>query len=133
MPVTFHIIGSRPIWRATRNTPGRRPAKRRTEKIGVLAYRIGQGTRASFKLSSYLACGLEGKQGMRERVIPNYVPSLCHLARDVRPLLHKASDQEKRSADIVPCQNLQQAQRVRIVGAVIVGQRELLRRPVTAR
>src|SRR3989442_1417447 len=41
---------------------------------------------------------------MLERVIPNYVASLCHIARDSRPVRHKASDQQKRGADIVPCE-----------------------------
>src|ERR1700680_4614504 len=65
---------------------------------------------------------------MSEGVIPDHMPVSYQLSHDVRALLNIASDQEKSSADIVPGQNFQQVQSVRIIGPVIIGERQLLRR-----
>ena len=64
---------------------------------------------------------------MSEGVVPDHMSGLHQFANDVRPLLHIASDQKKRGVNIVPGQNVQQAQGVRIVGPIIVGERQLLR------
>ena len=64
---------------------------------------------------------------MREGVVANNVSRSGDRARNVRPLLHVASDQEKRGMHPVPRQQFQQAQRVRIVGAIVVSQRDLPR------
>ncbi len=62
-------------------------------------------------------------------MVSNHVSGLYQFANDVRSLLHVAADQEKCCVDIVPGQHFQQAQGVRIVGPVIVSERQLFRRP----
>src|SRR5271167_957752 len=64
---------------------------------------------------------------MREGVVAYDMASIYDLARDLGTLLHIASDEEKSRVHIVLREDFQQAQRVWIVGAVVVGERELLR------
>ncbi len=58
---------------------------------------------------------------------PITCPAFYEFASDVGTLLHVAADQKKCGANIVPGQNIQQAQRVRIVRTIIVGERQLFR------
>ena len=64
---------------------------------------------------------------MREGMIADNVAGLDNLAHDVRTLLHVASNQKKSCVNPVPGEDLQQTQGVRIVGAVVVSQRNLAR------
>ena len=59
-------------------------------------------------------------------MITNDVASPNDLACDVGTLLHEAADQEKSCMHIVAGKDLQQAQGVRIVGTIIIGERDLL-------
>ncbi len=64
---------------------------------------------------------------MCERVVADDVSGLDDLTRNLGPLLHVASDQKKSCVHVVLGQYFQQAQRVRIVRAIVVGERELFR------
>ena len=64
---------------------------------------------------------------MREGVVADNVAGLDDFAGDFRTLPHIASNQKKSRVHVVLGENFQQAQRVRIVGAVVVGQRDLPR------
>ena len=64
---------------------------------------------------------------MGEGMVSDHVSGFHQFANDVRPLLHVAADQEKCGVNIVPGQDFQQAQGVRIVGPVIVSERQLFR------
>src|ERR1035438_2768341 len=64
---------------------------------------------------------------MRESVIANHVARLHDLAGDVMALPYVASDQKKSRAHVMLGESLQQAQRVRVVGAIVVSKRKLLR------
>ena len=50
-----------------------------------------------------------------------------NFAGDLRTLLHIASDQKKSRMHIMPGEDFQQAQRVSIIGTVVVRQRNLSR------
>ena len=63
---------------------------------------------------------------MSKGVIPDRVSRFDDFAHDVRTHLDVASDHEKRGVDVVFCKNFQKPQRMRIVGAIIVGKRDLL-------
>src|ERR1035441_11077884 len=63
---------------------------------------------------------------MRESVGAYNMASLDDLTRDLGTLAHVTSDQKKSCAHVVFRQYLEQAQRVRIVGPVVIGERELL-------
>ena len=63
---------------------------------------------------------------MSEGVIAHDVSRFDDFAGNIGPLLHVASDQKKSRANVVLRQDFQQAQRVRIVGPVVIGERELL-------
>ena len=69
----------------------------------------------------------EGEQRMREGVVADDVAGVDNFAGDFRTLLHVASDQKKSRVHAVFGEDFEQAQRVRIVGAVVVGQRDLTR------
>ena len=60
-------------------------------------------------------------------MIAHNVASLNNFAGDVRTLLHIAPDQKKSCLHAMPGENFQQSQSVRIIGAVVVGQRNLPR------
>src|SRR5580692_8157376 len=62
---------------------------------------------------------------MAESMIANDMPGLRQLESDIRPLLCVSPDQKKRRLRVVPGQNLQQTERVRVVGAVVENQRQL--------
>ena len=75
---------------------------------------------------SDVRAGPEDQQRVSERVVPDHMALLRDFAHDVRSLPHIASNQKERRANVVPGQNIEQMQRVWIVGAVIEGQRDLL-------
>ena len=64
---------------------------------------------------------------MREGVIANYVPGVRDFPRDIGPLAHVATNHEERRMDLMLREHFEQFQRVRIIRAVIVGERKLLR------
>ena len=57
----------------------------------------------------------------------DHVARLNDLANDFGPLPHVAADQKKSRVNSVLREHLQQAQRVRVVRAVVIGERELAR------
>jgi hypothetical protein len=64
---------------------------------------------------------------MRKGVIADNVTSLRHFPCNLWPLLHVASNHEKRSKNIVPRQNVEQLKRVRIVWTIIERESDLPR------
>ena len=64
---------------------------------------------------------------MSEGVVADDVAGLDDFADDFRTLLDVASDQKKSCVHVVLGEDFQQAQGVRIVGAVVVGERDLAR------
>src|SRR5579885_2021705 len=62
---------------------------------------------------------------MRERVIPDDMPSLGDFPRDVASLADVAADEKKCGANVMLRQNFQQTKGVRVVGTVVIGQRKL--------
>jgi hypothetical protein len=68
---------------------------------------------------------------MSEGVVPDYVSTLGNFGGDVGPLMDVAANQEERSLNVMPRQNVKQIASVRIVGPVVEGQCDLLRSSVT--
>ena len=64
---------------------------------------------------------------MIEGMVPDHMPGFHQLANNIRTLLRVAADQEKCGVDIVPGKDFQQAQGMRIVGPVVISERQLLR------
>src|ERR1700693_2834166 len=64
---------------------------------------------------------------MSEGVVADDVSGLDDLAGNLRLLVDVASDQKKSCVYVVFCENFEQAQGVRVVGAVVVGECELAR------
>ena len=93
----------------------------------MLADGIGQDSAAFGNLFADTLLGFDGQQRVRERVIADYMASLCNVGGNIRSLPDITSDHEKRCMYVVLLEHLKQAQRVRIVGAVVEGQRNLLR------
>jgi len=60
-------------------------------------------------------------------VVPNHVSQVDELAHNIAPLGDVAADEKERSLDAVSGKNLQEAERVRVVGTIIVGERQLAR------
>ena len=60
-------------------------------------------------------------------MIAHHMSCSNHFANDIRPLPHIAADHKKRGLHSVLRENLQHLQRIRIVGAIVKGQRQLLR------
>src|SRR5579862_7989232 len=59
-------------------------------------------------------------------MIADDVTRFDDLASDVRTLLHVSPDQKKSRAHVIPGKNFQQTQRVRFIGTVVIGERDLL-------
>src|SRR5690242_17223141 len=64
---------------------------------------------------------------MREGVIGDYVSALLHFQCNVGPLANVAPDHEKRCLNVMLRQQVEQVQRMRIIGSVIECERHLLR------
>src|SRR5208282_6669825 len=58
-------------------------------------------------------------------MIADNMSSLRQLTHDVRPLPDVASDKKKSCSHIVPGKNFQQTKSVRVVGAIVISQRQL--------
>jgi len=63
---------------------------------------------------------------MGEGVVANYMPPLCNLGDNIRALANIAPDQKKCGMNVMLRQNVEQIQSMRIVGAVVEGQSNLL-------
>jgi len=63
---------------------------------------------------------------MAEGVIADSMTRPHQLAHDVRPLSYETANDKKRRPHIMLGQNVQQTQRVRIIGAIVVCERQLL-------
>ena len=92
----------------------------------MLSHRIAQRLLAISQLHPGLSRGSKNQIGMAEGMIRDHVPSPHQFERDIRPLPHKAPDDEKCCLHILPGKNLQQTQSVRVVGTIVVSQRQLL-------
>ena len=64
---------------------------------------------------------------------PITCPAFDQFTNNVRALLDVTADQEKCGVNIVPGQDFQQTQSMRIVGPVIVSERQLFRAAARAR
>ena len=69
----------------------------------------------------------EDQKRMGEGVIADDVAGFDDFAGEFRTLLDVASDQKKSRLYAVFGEDFEQAQRVRVVGAVVIGQRDLAR------
>src|ERR1043165_401183 len=62
---------------------------------------------------------------MAVSVVSDFMPGGQHGASNFRPLAHVTSDQKERGLGIVFGQNVEQMHRMRIIGAIVKGQRHL--------
>ncbi len=117
-------MGSRPNSRAVWRTAGRRPpngGRKRLECCPMASSRAERQAESSWRISATL---LKVSQGWVKVWLPTDVAGLEDFASEVGALLDEATDQEKCGFHTVLCQNFQQTQRVGVVGAVVVGERE---------
>ena len=92
-----------------------------------MAEGVAQRCVAVGKLAANFGVAFESQQGMGEGVVADDVAGFDDLAGNFGTLLDVASDQEECCVHAVLRENFEQAQRVRIVGAVVVGEGELFR------
>lgn len=64
---------------------------------------------------------------MSHRVVADQVPRSLDLADQARALAHETSDQKERRAEIVARQQIEQVRSPRIIGAIVIGERNLVR------
>lgn len=64
---------------------------------------------------------------MSEGMVADYVSTLRNLGNDIRALANITADQKKRALSIMPPENIEQVERVRVIRPVVEGQRDLLR------
>jgi hypothetical protein len=102
-------------------------AEGRAKQIGMLANRILQCRAAFGELPPDFSLAFKNQQGMRESMIADNVAGLDNLAHDIRTLSHVASDQKKSCLHAMLGESFEQAQRVRIVGTIVISQRQLPR------
>ena len=88
---------------------------------------ISQRALTIFELCSEFAPTPESEQGMSKGVVPDHMSGFHQFANNVGTLLHVTSDEEKCGVNIVPGQDIQQALSMRIVGTVVISERQLLR------
>src|SRR5208283_578948 len=101
------------------------PAERWAEKIGMFSDSVFKCSATAGQFSPDCSLALEGQQGMGEGVISNNVAGLHNFADDFGLLLNVASDEKESCVHVLPGEDFEQAQRVWIVGPVVVGEREL--------
>jgi len=94
----------------------------RTEEVGRLAHGILECGTAFGELLPDFCFAFEGQQGMREGVVADDVARAFNFADNFRTLLDVASDQEKCCLNLVIGEDVEQSHRVRIVGAVVIGE-----------
>ena len=92
----------------------------------MLTHCIRQGLRAILQLHSGLQRGKKDQIGMAESMIAEHVSGPSQFAYDIRPPIHVAPDEKKCCPDIVSGKNFQQTKSVRIVGTIVISQRQLL-------
>ncbi len=92
----------------------------RTKEIGGSADRILQSIAALGEFLPDFGFALEDQKRMSEGVVTDNVAGLDDLAGNLGLLLDVASNQEKSGVHVVLCEDFQQAQGVRVVGAVVV-------------
>jgi hypothetical protein len=69
--------------------------------------------------------GFKRQQRMSECVISDYVAASSNLSRDIGPLLHVFADLKERCMNVVLRKNVQQMESVRVVRAIVEGERKL--------
>ncbi len=60
-------------------------------------------------------------------MISDYMTRLPYFANDIWPLSYVPANQKEGGVDIVICQHVEKTKRVRIVGTVVIRERQLLR------
>ena len=63
---------------------------------------------------------------MGEGVVANYMPLLCNLGDNIRPMAHISANQKECGMNVMHRQNVEQIQSMRIVWPIIEGQSDLL-------
>jgi len=91
----------------------------------MLADGVLQCAAAIKELLAGLGGGFEDETRMGERVIADDVSGLRHRERYIGTLPHVASDHEERRAHVMLRQHFEQLQCMRIVWAIVKGQRDL--------
>jgi len=91
----------------------------------MLSRGICQCQLAILQLHPSLHRGSKNQIGMAEGMIADGVPGSHQLAHEVRPPIHVPPDEKKCCAHVVPGKNVQHMQSVRVVGAIVVSQRQL--------
>ena len=95
--------------------------------MGVIAESVLQGAATAAEFLANFSATLEGQKGVGEGVVAKDVAGLDDLADDLGPLLNVASNQKKSRVYLMLGEDIQSTQGVRIVGAIVVGECELLR------
>src|SRR5262249_54241413 len=102
-------------------------AKWGAEEVRVFADGVFDCFAAVGQFTADFGGAFEKQERGRESGIRNHVTGLHENADDVWALLRVAPVQKKSGLLVVTRENLQQAERVRVVWSVVVGERELLR------
>src|SRR5580700_4220002 len=92
----------------------------------MLSDGVFEGRAAGGEFLANFSRAFESQERMCEGVVADDVAGLDDFAGELGALLDIPSDQKKSRADVVLGEDLQQAQRVRVVGTIVVGQGELL-------
>ena len=92
----------------------------------MLAHSISNRLTALQDFFLHLAGRLENQSRMGESVVSDDMPSPDQFASNVGPLFYIAADEEECGPHPTLGQDLQQTESVRIIRAVVVGERELL-------
>jgi len=106
---------------------GPAPTERGTKKQAGIPNRVSNGLLTSFEFHS--GPGFRGKNqvGMGKRVIPHHVSQIKNLTHNIGSLCDIAADQKESSVHAVFGKNFQEAERMRVVWTIIVGECELAR------
>ena len=105
----------------------------RPEKNGANPQTAGKELLGQIQLHPHEAGRNIADIGMRERVIPDFVPFPVHPAGDAAELVCLNSDQKKRGGHMLPLQDIQNFRRPLRIRTVVKRQREfLLARPIAS-
>src|SRR5450755_2441264 len=99
----------------------------------MFANGVADGESTVRKLLLDLSSGLKNKQWVSESVISDHVARADDFANDIGALPYVSANQKECGADIVICQHVEKTKCVRIVWAVIIGERQPLRAGANSR
>lgn len=90
------------------------------------AQSVFEGAVAGGELFADAGCGLPGEPGVGHGVVPDKVSGSGYGAGEIGPLAYEAADHEESGADVVAGQDFEEALGDAGVGAVVVGQGDLV-------